>query len=448
MYVNGLWYYTKYEMFEWGAIWGNPGLSMGTLPVLTISFPNGLPEGRMPPGPETTIYIEIQDGQETYVPGTGMLNYRMDPGDPYTAVDVTHLGGNYYSVVLPAAEPGDTPEFYFSAEGDGGTTIYSPFNAPENVYSVEICLVEELMHDNFENAMGWTVEDIAIQTGTWERCVPNMTSGEQVAPLEDNPEGEGTYCFVTMNGPPGGNYSDYDIDGGPTQLISPAIDLSNGDAVIEYYAWYYGDDGDDPFAVDISNDNGNSWISVYSTYSSLGGWVPLGFNVADYVTPTNQVKVRFSAQDNPNNSIVEAGLDDVKVQRLYYEPSVWAEAYNFSASSGCNIDIYLDAGPAYAGRDYILAGSFSGARPGTPLPGGEVIPLNRDALTDLILNNLNGLIFQNFSGTLDGDGVALATLNIPGAINPSHAGKTITFAFTLTNGFDFVSNPVFVDIDP
>jgi len=448
MYINGLWYYTKYEMFEWGALWGSPGLSMGTLPVLTITFPDGLPEDRMPPGPETTIYLEIRDGQETYVPDTGKLSYRMDPGDPYTETIVTPLGGHYYSVVLPAAEPGDQPEFYFSAEGNLGTTIYSPFNAPETVYSVEICLIEELMHDDFEVGSGWTVEDINVQSGTWERCVPNTTSGEQVAPTEDNPAGEGTYCFVTENGPPGGSYSDYDIDGGPTHLISPTIDLSSGDAQISAYNWYYSRDGNDPYKIDVSNDNGSTWTNVYSTNSSLNGWSRISFDVSDHVTPTSQVKVRYSAQDQPNDDIVEAGVDDFSVESVNHSPNVWCEAYSFSAGSGCNIDIYLDAGPAYAGRNYILGGSFSGARPGTPLPGGEVLPLNRDVLTDLILANLNGVVFQNFSGTLDGDGRAVATLNIPGAINPSHAGKTVTFAFLLTGGFDFVSNPVFVEIEP
>jgi hypothetical protein len=28
MYTYGLWSYVKYEMFEWGALWGNPNLSM------------------------------------------------------------------------------------------------------------------------------------------------------------------------------------------------------------------------------------------------------------------------------------------------------------------------------------------------------------------------------------------------------------------------------------
>lgn len=37
MYVNDLWYYPRYEMFQWGALWGNPSLTMG--PVTTSNPP-------------------------------------------------------------------------------------------------------------------------------------------------------------------------------------------------------------------------------------------------------------------------------------------------------------------------------------------------------------------------------------------------------------------------
>ncbi len=46
MYVNDLWYYPKYEMFEWGALWGNPSLSMGSV---TTSNPPVIPAA--PSGP-------------------------------------------------------------------------------------------------------------------------------------------------------------------------------------------------------------------------------------------------------------------------------------------------------------------------------------------------------------------------------------------------------------
>jgi hypothetical protein len=426
---------------------GDPFLHM-IEPALFLRFPESLPTGHLPPGPEITVTVEVRSGSEHYEPGTGFMYYRSDPADPFTPVAFTSLGEDLYEAVIPGPYPGDAPEFYFSAQGDGGTVITSPPDAPANVYSFDICLAEGLFADDFEEDTGWSVENISISSGAWERCVPNTTSGAQVAPEEDNPAGTGTYCFVTENGPPGGSYSDYDVDGGPTRLISPTIDLSSGDALIGAYNWYYSRDGNDPYLIDVSSDDGASWTNVYSSYSSLNGWSWIAFNVSDYVTPTALVKVRFSAQDQPNDDIVEAGVDDFQVERLNYSPSIWAQAYSFPASEGCNIDLYLDAGPDYAGRHYVVAGGFSGAHPGTVLPGGEIIPLNRDILTDLILDNLNGVIFQNFRGTLDGDGRAVATLNVPNPINPSHAGKTLTFAFTLTGGFDFVSNPVFVEVVP
>jgi len=46
MYTQGLWSYTKYEMFEWGALWGNPDLGMapiGDVPIIEIDdFSTGI----------------------------------------------------------------------------------------------------------------------------------------------------------------------------------------------------------------------------------------------------------------------------------------------------------------------------------------------------------------------------------------------------------------------
>ena len=49
MYINNLWGSTKYEMFEWGSIWGNPDLTMGPVtignPPVTPSIPSGPTHG-------------------------------------------------------------------------------------------------------------------------------------------------------------------------------------------------------------------------------------------------------------------------------------------------------------------------------------------------------------------------------------------------------------------
>ena len=49
MYTDGLWYMVKYEMFEWGALWGNPNLGMAPVssnyPPETPEQPSGVTEG-------------------------------------------------------------------------------------------------------------------------------------------------------------------------------------------------------------------------------------------------------------------------------------------------------------------------------------------------------------------------------------------------------------------
>ncbi len=117
------------------------------------------------------------------------------------------------------------------------------------------------------------------------------------------------------------------------------------------------------------------------------------------------------------------------------------------SADGGVIQFSLDAGPAFDGRDYFLVGSLSGTSPGTPLPGGGTIPLNRDALTDYILSNYNNPVFVDFRGTLDADGRALAFLDAPGPV-PLAVGRIMNFAFTTLGPFDLQSNPVGVVITP
>jgi len=113
---------------------------------------------------------------------------------------------------------------------------------------------------------------------------------------------------------------DSDVDGGPTRLISPTINLENTIAPeLRYARWFTCDDdlppAEDFLAVEISNDNGASWVLIESV-SHTEGWVERTVEIADYITLTAQVKVRFSATDNPSNSITEAGIDDIEIWGL------------------------------------------------------------------------------------------------------------------------------------
>ncbi len=418
---------------------------------LDLWLPDGAPDECLP-GPVTEVSVMVFDGTETYVPGSGLVHYRFDPADPYETAPMTELKSQLLEATIPGAAPMSQPEFYFSAQGDLGSTVYSPPDAPDITYTMEVeGLPEIMMVDDFETDLGWTVHNTSIETGAWTRAEPSGSGGSRGDPPTDS-DGSGK-CYVT------GNAVDEDVDGGPTVLVSPTIDLSSGDAEIGFDRWYYNDDGDDPFIISVSSDGGANWTEVSTQTGGGGGWNPFGFDVSDYVVPSDRTRVSLSAQDQPNDSVTEGGIDNFVVSRIIYDATLWASAYSFSMSEGCNISLYLDAGPGFAGSRYAVVGGLSGSYPGTELPGGLVIPINRDWLTDLIIANLNSPNFEDFMGYLDEQGRAVATLFIPGPgllsaeqgegpRRPPVVGETGTFAFTVTGTWDFVSSPVYIEIDP
>jgi len=302
------------DMFNTWIYFGDPSLrvvGVAYQPPVEISLPDGAPE-YLDPGVETTILVQIEDAREVYVPDSGTLHYRYDDGDFLTS-PLTPLGGNLYEATLPQTVCSDTPEFYFSAMGDQGGTIYHPGDeeTPEP-YTAIVATVTVPLSDDFEADRGWIVENIDLETGSWERGIPagDGTRGDPVTDFDGSGQ-----CYLTGNAP--GNS---DVDGGPTRLISPTLDLGGAsDAVLSYARWFTCDDdlppAQDFLEVEVSNDDGVSWTLIESVLST-DEWVERTIQIADYVGLTSQVRVRFSVMDNPNNSKTEAGIDAVEILGL------------------------------------------------------------------------------------------------------------------------------------
>jgi len=278
------------------------------LSLIGFDYPNGRPESVNPAG-GTTVRVEVFGISEDPQPGTGVLH--VDTGTGFVAIPMQEIGNNLYDGTFPPSTCGSQVKYFVSAETTSGDVATDPPNAPIGFFTaISAGSLGIVFQDTFETNQGWTVENINLTDGAWGRGVPvNGNRGDPPADSND----PGLQCFVTDN--VAGNS---DVDGGPTRLISPILDLSgSGDFSISYQRWFTNDDGDgDRLDVHISNNGGTSWVLVESVPGdgiNSGQWRARTIQVADFVTPTSTMRIRFSATDNPNDSVTEAGVDDFKV---------------------------------------------------------------------------------------------------------------------------------------
>ncbi len=272
--------------------------------VLEVSF--ALPPGSLMPGQATPVSVQVDEKHATVNPSSVELMVSVD-GGAFGAVAMAPAGQGQYLASIPAADCGAEVRYFVRAQTNDGRTFTGPLNAPAEFHrAVAGSGSTTVFEDNFQNNLGWTVSNTGLTAGAWARVVP-APNGGQGAAIGDA-DGSGM-AFVTGNG------VNEDVDGGPTRLLSPVIDLSaHPDADITYARWLLSlQAGTDSLVVEVSNDNGTNWTTVETVGPSSGGWRSRTFRVSDFVAPTAQVRVRFSVTDAGNDSMTEAGVDAVLV---------------------------------------------------------------------------------------------------------------------------------------
>lgn len=413
---NGLW--SVYPYLPSGTIVGSDiekGLFLWKLgePELAIDVVGGVPELLEPNGQTLDVSVVPAPGVSLQ-PGSVTLHY--DAGAGTFDVPLAAIGGDDFRALLPSFTCGAEVTWYVTAQTTDGVTWSAPAGAPTACYGAvaasQILVLDEV---DLETNPGWTVgapSDTAT-TGIWERVNPVGTSAQ---PEDDVTPAPGTRCYVTGQGAVGGGLGDNDVDGGATTLRTGDFDLSGEDAVISYWRWYSnntgGSPGADVFEVDISNNGGSTWTSVEvvgpSGPETLGGWIQNRFRVSDFVVPTSQVRLRFVASDEGDGSIVEAAIDDLRIERVVCETC--QTDLGFGGPGAATLSLCGDELSSGGLANLSLTGAAANApvalfvglaQNPTPFKGGTLVPVP---------------ILLTLSFSTNGDGEL--TLPVPGGSGP------------------------------
>ena len=294
---------------------------------MTFAYPGGRPQV-VAPGQPTPFRVSISPvGGGTVVPGSAKLWTKRGGGEFVPAPLMPQPDGSYMGG-FPPLPCGEEVRWYVTAGLSNGASSYAdPATAPSQPHSLSIQTGTSTMHATaFEDGtQGWNVvNEGALTTGTWQLAVPvGTTNGTYASAPAADASSAGTRAWVTQNGSPGGTASTADVDGGTTRLASPSFDLSAAaSATVSYSAWYFCSDAPpagsnpgevDPLVVEASADDGATW-AVIDTVSSYP--VPNAWTRRSVALPalSSAVRIRFSISDTPDNSITEAGIDDLSFQ--------------------------------------------------------------------------------------------------------------------------------------
>ena len=63
----------------------------------------------------------------------------------------------------------------------------------------------------------------------------------------------------------------------------------------------------------LSNNAGTTWTQVDLVTASPGSWTSKQIRIASFMAPTNAMRLRFQARDLDTGSLIEAGVDDLRI---------------------------------------------------------------------------------------------------------------------------------------
>ena len=357
---NGLW--NVWPWFPSGTFIGsdiNRGLFIWRFgfPAATFSYPDGRPTVVTPTGASVT-FTAVPPPGGSIAPGSVKMRVTPVGGTP-RVVTAQALGGDSYRAAFPTLSCGLSINYgMFVQTADGN------YEDPAGEQAAVVATgTQNVADDACESLGAWLIGGLGdtATSGQWINADPVATAAQP----EDDHTPTGTRCFVTGNGAVGGNIGAADVDGGFTSLRTPIFDGRGAGTQVSYWRWYSNNQGSAPNAdsmpISISNDGGTTWVQLEDVTENAGAWVQKTFRIADFVTPTATMRLRFDARDLASGSIVEAAIDDFRVFRYDCTQASPADLNDDGVVDGNDLGILLGAwgtpgGSADLNQDGIVDG--------------------------------------------------------------------------------------------
>jgi carboxypeptidase T len=176
-----------------------------------------------------------------------------------------------------------------------------------------------LFADDFETATGWTANlqgaDTAT-TGRWERGNPDPTTSSGAKQLGTTTSGNNDLVTGRLAGASAG---EHDVDGGITSIASPQISLTGGTGYAVTFQGYLAH-GSNSSSADFLRLRVLANGTLTTVYTRTGAATNLNGAWGATTVPLQQfagqtIRLVFEAADASTASLVEAGVDDVRVTR-------------------------------------------------------------------------------------------------------------------------------------
>ncbi len=269
--------------------------------------------------------------------GDVTLHTRINGGSWGTSA-MTAAGGIEYQAALAPLPCGGVLEYYVEATASDGRIVRYPAEGALAPILAQGAQRYFIWADDMEVNRGWvTTNNTGSSAGRWSRCDPEPTAAQ---PADDATVAPGTLAWLT-DCRAGTTVNSFDVDGGTNHLTSPAFSafplrtMTVGEVRLTFSYWFSNNQGTNPntdcMPVLVSNNNGQTWTQISEVSGNLGVWGRQSINLTAGVTPSDQMKVRFSARDLNDASTVECGIDDVLI-----------EVFGCPADADVNCDFSLD----------------------------------------------------------------------------------------------------------